>query len=287
MPMIFQSFRSGSSGNALLLATAATRLLIEFGIRTKRDSRQVVETIAAGDGPVTAALISHLHADHASPYGLATLAEAGIPVYLPAKARLDASLPAELNPRWYDRPPLAIGDITILPWPVRHAPGVPTYGFIAKTHSGQRERTAGIFTDLRCWDEALLQQLTRCDFIYLECNHDRQLLREHPNYASRYHLANPNTALFVRALLQRGARPGAIMLGHLSEERNRPELARAAVEAELCRVKEAGRPALYIAPRHEPSPRISIEAHAQGAFTGGAAATSGERHYKHSLSDPS
>lgn len=258
MPLYFQSFRSGSSGNALFLSTAATRLLVEFGIRTKRESLQVLETITTGEGPLAAALISHLHADHASPYGLATLAEFRIPVYLPAGARVDAGLPVELDIRRYDKKPFAIGDIAIQPWPVRHAPAVPTYGFIARTRTEQGDLAAGIFTDLRTWDEALLQQLTHCDFIYLECNHDRQLLREHPNFASRYHLANPNTALLVRALLRRGARLRAIMLGHLSEERNRPELARAVVEAELNATDETRRPSLSVAPRYEPSSRIAI-----------------------------
>jgi hypothetical protein len=55
---------------------------------------------------------------------------------------------------------------------------------------------------------------------------DRNVLHPHPNHASRYHLNNVKTAsLLHHAVRQSATPPGAVMLGHLSEERNRRALA--------------------------------------------------------------
>lgn len=261
MRFYFQSFRSGSSGNALLVGTPLTRIIVEFGVRNKRDCRAIIEAIAADAGAVTAVIVSHLHADHLSRYGMDVLAETGIPLCLPERARQAFNPPAgPLRITWYGSAPFMIGDLNVRPIPVSHAPGIPTYGFlITSGNEGAEQHKMGIFTDLGQWDEQLAQHLADCRFIYLECNHDRQLLRMFPNYASRYHLSNPHSALLIQTLIRRSRTPPhSIMLGHLSKERNRPDLALDAVLTMLQSVPAGNRPAMHVAPRNEPSPRIVI-----------------------------
>ena len=112
-------------------------------------------------------------------------------------------------------------------------------------------------TDFREWSD-IPGWFENADFIYVEANHDPELLRAHPNPRSHFHLSNEKCGrLLSRALSESKNVPCAVMLGHLSEVRNRPKLARETVLEML-----DGGPyqdiALHIAPRYEPSPLISI-----------------------------
>ena len=96
------------------------------------------------------------------------------------------------------------------------------------------------------------------DFVYVEANHDPELLERNWNPNSLYHLSNGQCGDLLREALDHShAPPAAVMLGHLSEDRNRPELAEATVAAIL---EEAGHGSveLYVAPRFQPSRPISI-----------------------------
>ena len=62
--------------------------------------------------------------------------------------------------------------------------------------------------------------------MFVEANHDLDLLRRHFNPNSRYHLNNGQTAsLLCDAVRSRRFSPHSIVLGHLSAERNRDHLA--------------------------------------------------------------
>ncbi len=92
----------------------------------------------------------------------------------------------------------------------------------------------------------------------MESNHDPQLLRDYPNPRSHYHLSNEKCGRLLSCALARSKHPPcAVMLGHLSEIRNRPNLARQKVLEVL-----DGTPnrdlVLHVAPRYEPSEEITI-----------------------------
>ena len=92
----------------------------------------------------------------------------------------------------------------------------------------------------------------------MESNHDPQLLRTHPNPRSHYHLSNEKCGrLLSRALAGSKHPPCAVMLGHLSEIRNRPNLARDKV-LEILNGSASRDLALHVAPRYEPSEEIEI-----------------------------
>ena len=96
-----------------------------------------------------------------------------------------------------------------------------------------------IATDLGYMPPNVQAQLRRCDLIMLESNHDLEMLRDGPypwsvkqRVLSRVgHLSNMATAEFLEKDYDGGA--AWIVLGHLSESNNAPELARIAAEQAL------------------------------------------------------
>ena len=104
--------------------------------------------------------------------------------------------------------------------------------------------------------DAVVPHIYDCDLIYLEANYDLDLLRRHFNPASLYHLPNPAAGLLLQHAIREGTRPPeAIVLGHLSEERNRPELALETVREIL---RDCGSPRLVAAPRYEAAEAVVI-----------------------------
>jgi phosphoribosyl 1,2-cyclic phosphodiesterase len=261
LSLTFQSLCSGSSGNSLLLKTGDTTLLLDAGFPSMKACRRVLDGFLPGiDGVV----ISHLHSDHIHHYSLRVLEECRIPIYVYEKEvkplaarhfRLSPFLGLKIRP-FSDRP-LAIRDVTITPFPVPHDSGRPTFGFqISAPHRGKRKKLV-VATDFWEWRH-LPDRFENADFIYVEANHDPELLRAHPNPHSHYHLSNENCArLLCQALGRSKKLPSAIMLGHLSEIRNRPAVARETVLEMLDGSTFRDIP-LHVAPRYEPSELIPI-----------------------------
>ena len=261
MSLIFQSLASGSSGNCLLLRTGNTTLLIDAGFSSMRACRDLLGGMLP---EIDGVLISHLHSDHVSYSALRVLEEARIPLHLyQDDVRL---IPGKhfrhfpffgLQIRPFTQAPFSIGDLTIQPFKVPHDGIRNTFGFELASPANGRKKKIVVATDFRDWRQ-LESRFTDADFIYVEANHDPELLRAHPNMRSHYHLSNGQCGRLLREVFARSRKlPGAIMLGHLSELRNRPHLAREAVlEAQEGGVLQGN--TLHTAPRHEPSPPIRI-----------------------------
>ena len=140
-----------------------------------------------------------------------------------------------------------------------HAPGIPNVGFVIRAGHGTNGRTIVVATDFHDFP-ALLPHLPGADFVFVEANHDLELLRRHSNPNSRWHLSNVKTAsLLCRATLEGGFAPRAVVLGHLSDERNREVLAvgevRRAFDAHGLKMPFA----LEAAPKFEPSRTFKID----------------------------
>jgi len=125
----------------------------------------------------------------------------------------------------------SIGDIAITPFTIPHDAADPC-GFVFEAE-GIRMALA---TDLGYMPPNVKQALTRIDVLLLESNHDLEMLRDGPypwsvkqRVLSRVgHLSNDATAEFLAKEYDGGA--AYIILGHLSESNNAPELARIAAE---------------------------------------------------------
>ncbi len=236
MPLSFRSFRSSSAGNCLALWTDATSILIDFGVKTLRDCRGLLRDHQQAHGAVDAVLVSHAHGDHLSRDAVRVLDEHDIAVHSHAGAvprlreRHDREPGARCRVHQFPSGAFSIGDLDVTTIGLPHAPGVPNVGFVIRAGHGPRRRTAVVATDFYDFS-TLLPHLAGADFVFVEANHDMDLLREHFNPNSRWHLNNVKAAwLLCHAAREGSFHPRTVVLGHLSRERNREALAVGEVE---------------------------------------------------------
>lgn len=145
--------------------------------------------------------------------------------------------------------PTKVAGLSVLPLPASHDAVEPA-GFVVEG-GGLR---LGLVTDTGVVTELLLDRLSGCQALFLEANHDLDMLRFGPyppvlkqRIASRHgHLSNTQ----ARDALERLVHPGLrhVVAMHLSRENNRPVL----VAQELGRVLRGGRVALAVASQDEP-----------------------------------
>lgn len=261
MDYFFQSLCSGSSGNSLLLKTGNTTLLIDLGFSSMRGCRRALQGILPR---LSGVLVTHLHTDHVHYAALRVMEEYRIPLYVhQGEARL---LPDRhfrrfpffaLQIRPFGESEFGIGDLEIRPFRVPHDGLGQTFGFeIGRRRQGRYQKVV-VATDFRDWRN-LAPRFADAEFIYVEANHDPELLRAFPNRRSRFHLSNGECGRLLRqALDQSRTAPAGVMLGHLSAIRNRPSLALGTVEESLSAGGFRG-VQLLVAPRHEPSPPFPI-----------------------------
>jgi len=224
---------SGSSGNAALLSSARTGILIDAGLSKRETLKRLAAAGECADA-ITAILVSHEHADHAQ--GLLALAqEWNVPTFLTAGAyealEWTKALPKVEKFRPGQR--FAIGDIEITPFVSPHDSVQP----VAFTFHAAGLKLA-MATDIGCINDSVKQHVRGADCLVIESNHDLEMLRHGPypwcvkqRLLSRLgHLSNLELARFLEEDFDGVAR--YLVLAHLSENNNYPELARmSAIEA--------------------------------------------------------
>jgi len=265
MPIRFRALCSGSSGNSVMVWDNDTRLLIDCGVRAQYRCREMLDRFAAGSPPLSAVVVSHLHSDHINYSSLRVIEERRVPIYVhdantPMLSRLHfRNHPfSDLDVRSFGDQDFTVGGFRLRPVGLPHAGHGSTHGFVVASAGDGRGVRLALATDLYDW-AGIVQEFVDADFVYLEANHDPELLRRRPNPNSAYHLENRCSAEFLCEILRRSRRaPLAVMLAHLSEERNTPQIALSTVRAVL---REAGCPPphLHVAPRHTPSPTIELD----------------------------
>ena len=261
MPIYFQSVCSSSAGNCLGLWTQNTRLLIDCGLSSMKRTRQALTALYNDPAAVDAVLLTHTHSDHISYYPLRVLQDYGIRIHL-HEGCLDQLKERHFNGDGFrdlritpsDGRPFAIGDFRITPFAVPHHPGFPTCGYQIDCQG----KTIVIATDFLDW-EMVFEHFLDADFIFVESNHDMELLRKYFNPNSRFHMPNPKTAeLLLNVSRQSRKSPRTVMLGHISSQRNKPKIA-------ISQTQNAFRDAglnmdfqLKAAPLREPGEVVSI-----------------------------
>jgi phosphoribosyl 1,2-cyclic phosphodiesterase len=229
MPLFFQSLRSSSSGNCLKLWSPTSGILIDCGMKTQCEFE---EELDGHCGKFEAAIVSHAHSDHIGYPGLKVLGRRGVKILTHddvirhIQRRFDFNL-------WEPAPEIGlfgsgvirVAEFEIHPFEVPHAPGTPNFGFVIHHHAGAVKRKIVICTDFYRADD-VTHHFIDADFIFVESNHDPELLRQNPNYASHFHMSNGKTGkLLHTAWTQSTTEPRTIMLGHLSAKRNTEQLA--------------------------------------------------------------
>ena len=233
---------SGSRGNSTIVSSSRARLLVDAGISCRETFKRIK---AAGDDPqsLSAILITHEHSDHV--YGLAMMAKKlSIPVFMTgathqawARAMRDESRGSPALARlevFSSGHSFQVGDIQITPFTIPHDAADPV-GFTLRAEGVK----FGIATDLGYLPASVRDHLRGCDVLVMESNHDVEMLRVGPypwsvkqRVMSRVgHLSNDSLAEFFANDYDGGA--AYVVLAHLSEQNNHPELARRSAEKAL------------------------------------------------------
>ncbi len=227
---------SGSAGNATLLRSGGTALLIDAGISARELSRRLAVS-GLGDVRIDALLLSHEHNDHVR--GAAAVSRRlGCPVYAnratSTGARLLRAVPRGALVEFVTGSPFTVGCLEVTPFLLPHD-AAETVGFAV---SDGRMR-AGFATDLGSVTLDVLAGLSGCDLVVLESNHDEAMLSDGPypeflkkRVSSPYgHLSNSDAAQLANSLFHDSM--AHLVLAHLSRTNNHPDLPLEAVRGAL------------------------------------------------------
>src|ERR1700712_177605 len=154
-----------------------------------------------------------------------------------------------------------IGDIDVNPFTIPHDAADPC-GFVF--HARSESIRMAVATDLGYIPPNVKQALKNVDVLLLESNHDLEMLKDGPypwsvkqRVLSRVgHLSNHATAEFLLRDYDGGAH--TIVLGHLSESNNLPELARLAAEQAIGDRMRLLVNRILLAAQHEPLDPICL-----------------------------
>jgi phosphoribosyl 1,2-cyclic phosphodiesterase len=254
---------SGSSGNITLLETQRTRLLIDAGLG-KRETLARLAAIEQSVDRLDGILITHEHTDHCNglPQMLA-LWKAPLYVTEPTLDAMQRILPDTLGKRLKGLETIhpgqcfTVGDIDVHAFAIPHDAADPV-AFTFRTNGAK----LAIVTDLGYMPELVKVHLRGTDCLVLESNHDLDMLKVGPypwvvkqRVLSRTgHLSNHAVSEYLSDPEGFDARARYLVLAHLSQENNNPDLVRLSAEEALGRrpAECAFRGELFTASQHIP-----------------------------------
>jgi phosphoribosyl 1,2-cyclic phosphodiesterase len=271
MGVLVSVLASGSRGNCSLVETSTTRILVDAGL-SGRETFKRLRALADGNfarrdcvghgsaghssaahsnarpsndrvEQISAILITHEHSDHVA--GLQRLAcKLNVPVFLTAPTHHAWSRAVRDSEGAIPELPklehfsagrgFRVGDIEVMPFTIPHDAADPV-GFTFQAEGVK----IGFATDLGYMPASVRDHLRGCNVLVMESNHDVEMLRSGPypwsvkqRVMSRVgHLSNDALAEFFSSDYDGGAE--YLVLAHLSEQNNHPEIARAAAEQAL------------------------------------------------------
>lgn len=224
MSLFIASLNSGSNGNCYYVGNHSEAVLVDAGISCRETEKRMAK-LGLPMERLKAIFISHEHADHIS--GLPVLAKKyGLPVYISAATLRNSGviLPPPLV-RHFNTAFVTIGALRIKAFEKLHDAADP-YSFIIEG-SGIK---IGVLTDIGKACKQVVHYFRQCHAVFLESNYDEQMLEE-GGYPLRLqkrisggkgHLSNTEALeLFVE---HRAPFMSHLLLSHLSQNNNRPEL---------------------------------------------------------------
>ena len=219
---------SGSRGNAFLVEARGKTVMVDCGFSSKSMRKRLARrNVSAGE--IDHILLTHEHADHSR--GVAAMAMAsGADVWMTA----GAAKVLNYRGRWRRLEPgvaAVLGGMTATPFSVCHDAAEPVQ-FVLDDGA----RRLGIATDMGRVCPDALSACADLDGLVVECNYDAEMLRDNVRYPARVkarisggmgHLENGEATNLARAA--NGGRLRFLAAAHLSENNNRPDLARKAL----------------------------------------------------------
>lgn len=233
----FRVIGSGSSGNATIVESGPTRVLLDAGLGPRELAERLID---AGVDPasVAAVFLSHEHGDHAR--GAASFARKwGVRLKGTRGTYAAAGLGAEDVPGYDVVVPgvaVQVGTLSVTAVRVPHD-AVEPVAFLVEGGGA----VFGHATDLGHLGAKLTMAFQACHAVLLESNYDPAMLRDGPypwslkeRILSPYgHLANGDVGRYLEKGL--GTTCRSVVLGHVSQKNNHPELVEMSASAALDR----------------------------------------------------
>jgi phosphoribosyl 1,2-cyclic phosphodiesterase len=223
--MRFFIIASGSKGNSIFIETDYTRLLIDAGISANKIAEKL-ESYEIEPQTIDAIVLTHSHTDHVRGVGRFSK-RYGVPIYAHPETLDSVTNLLKQNQGlvpWYQA--FQIKDIRLKPFKLSHD-CEPTFGYLIEDNY----KSLAICTDLGVATNNVKETLHHANSIILESNHDTDMLimGRYPYYlkeriSSRVgHLSNYEAGNLLRAVIHTGIQQ--VILGHLSDENNTPQMA--------------------------------------------------------------
>ncbi len=217
----FASLGSGSKGNATLIQSGDTLVLVDCGYSAVETARRMAALEVSPDA-LTAVLVTHEHGDHIK--GVPVLSRKyRLPVYL-THGTARGCRDTRFHQTRFISPhnSFDLGNLRVSPFPVPHDAEEPCQFVFSDPH----DQRLGLLTDAGCITSHMIAALDGCHALLLECNYDPQMLANGPyppplqrRIDHRYgHLANHQARELLASLDT--ANLSYLRAMHLSEKNN-------------------------------------------------------------------
>ena len=261
------SIASGSSGNCIYVGNDDHHILIDAGISGKRIEAGL-NSIGLTTKDLDGIFVTHEHIDHIAGIGVLTR-KADIPIYATngtlqgiVNCKSVGNIDPDLLCPIHRNENVFIGDLLIEAMPISHDAQDPVCYRV-----GDGMKKVAVATDMGCFNNQIVAGLQGLDALLLEANHDVRMLQvgPYPYYlkqrilGDRGHLSNELAGQLLCQLLHDNLKH--ILLGHLSQENNLPDLAHEAVRLEITMADNPYQPSdfhIEVAKRNEPSTLIEV-----------------------------
>lgn len=238
MRFTFCPLFSGSSGNSLFIGADKTRILVDAGMPGRSIEAQL-RTLGVAPDTLSGILITHEHSDHIKGVGILSR-KYDLPVYANegtwmAMQDKIGGVALKNQRLFYTGEDFYIGNLNVAPFAIPHDAAEPVgYAF----HCGHVK--AATATDIGHVNDKWMNAVSGSQVMMLESNHDLNMLvcGRYPAQLKnrikgrRGHLCNEDSARALVELCKGGLQ--SVILGHLSEENNLPELAFQTAYDALC-----------------------------------------------------
>lgn len=235
--MRFSPLYSSSSGNCSVISAGKTKVLVDAGLTGKAIDSALAD-VGLSPSELDAILVTHEHADHIKSVGVLSR-RYNLPVYANEgtwKAMADQIGGISFgNVRAFiTGQDFYIGDLNVTPFPISHDAAEPVgYSFF------NRGASLVYMTDTGCVTEALSERAASADLLFIEANHDVEMLKHGPYpyplkkriLSDKGHLSNEACGALLKKLYTRGVRRA--ILAHLSRENNTETIAYGTVRQAL------------------------------------------------------
>ena len=219
----------GSDGNLTYIETASAKILVDIGLSCKETEKRLA-LLGISGSQIDAILITHEHSDHIK--GLDVFASkynTNVYAHLDGWDAINAkTFKLKSTQKWsFSETPFKVKDLNISAFKLPHDSKC-CVGFSFESGTSK----ISIATDLGKIDQNVLSCIAGSQLVYLEANHNIEMLKANPNYSAllksrilgpRGHLSNLDCAKAIAYLTQHGTKQ--IVLSHLSRENNMPEVA--------------------------------------------------------------